>query len=71
MLYLSVSGKAEIVYHSDDNGIAEVHIKLLEKFPYYGPPNWIKKTIEKIKNNKEQTWTIGIIPEKLFIAGEL
>lgn len=70
MPYLSVSGKAKIVSNSENDNIAQTHIKLLEKYNFKGAPKWIEDLIAKIKKDPESTWLIEITPQKFFIFDE-
>ena len=64
--YVTVSGKAIIQTFSDLPNVAEIEIRLLEK--YNAPEeDWIDQLIESIKKDPKKAWLIEITPKTSYI----
>ncbi|MHA2363243.1 MAG: hypothetical protein ACXAC7_04750 [Candidatus Hodarchaeales archaeon] len=68
--YIAISGIARIQTLANNEKIAEIHLKLLEKYRFEGDPGWVSNLVQQLKNKPEDAWLIEITPQICYTFNE-
>ncbi|MCE7735233.1 MAG: hypothetical protein GPJ54_10170, partial [Candidatus Heimdallarchaeota archaeon] len=64
--YIGIKGDARIITYEDNDQIAAIQLKLLEKYDPNNEYDWINKLVDKLESEPKNAWLIEITPTKWF-----
>lgn len=64
--YLGIRGMAAIIGYRKNNDVANIQLRLLEKYDQLGEHQWIDDLVDKLKKYPQNAWLIEIRPKKWF-----